>query len=133
MLSEVALWRMNLNRSKCGLLTVTRNRKQVLSSYNLLVTNYDQINTSTINKRAVQNHLRVFITPDLKWNIQAACAKASRMLGFLSRPTLNVTNPRPLIRCMLYKTLVSSYFACSSQVWSPQYVLLILEMEKVQR
>ena len=58
-------WRMNLNQSKSGLLTVTRNRKQVLSSYQL--TNDNPTNTSIINKRNVQKDLGVLITPDLKY------------------------------------------------------------------
>ena len=37
------------------------------------------------------------------------------------------------MRASLYKTLVRSYFAYCSQVWSPQSVSLILEIEKVQR
>ena len=124
-------WRMNLNQSKCGLLSVTRNRKQVLSSYHL--TNDDPTNTSIINKRTAQKDLGVLITTDLKWNhqISAVCTKANKMLGFIKRSTVNMTNSR--IRCTLYKTLVRSHFAYSCQVCSPQYVSLILDMEKVQR
>ena len=122
---------MNLNQSKCGLLSVTRNRKQVLSSYHL--TNDDPTNTSIISKRTAQKGLGVLITTDLKWNhqISAVCTKANKMLGFVKRSTVNMTNSR--IRCTLYKTLVRSHFAYSCQVWSPQYVSLILDMEKVQR
>ena len=57
-------WRMKFNQSKSGLLTVTRNRKQVLSSYQL--TNDTPVNTSIINKRTVQKDLGVLITSDLK-------------------------------------------------------------------
>ena len=39
----------------------------------------------------------------------------------------------PRTRTALYKTLVRSRFAYSSQVWSPQSVSLILEVEKIQR
>ena len=124
-------WRMNFNQSKSGLLTVTRNRKQVLSSYQF--TNDNPTNTSIINKRIVQKDLGVLITPDLKWNhqVSAVYAKAKRMLGFVRRSSHNMSSPR--IRCTLYKTLVRSQFAYSCQVWSPQCVSLILEMEKVQR
>ena len=122
---------MNLNQSKCGLLSVTRNRKQVLSSYHL--TNGDPTNASIINKRTAQKDLGVLITTDFKWNhqISAVCTNANKMLGFVKRSTVNMTNSR--IRCTLYKTLVRSHFAYSCQVWSPQYVSLILDMEKVQR
>ena len=77
------IWRMNLNQSKSGLLTVTRNRKQVLLSYQL--TNDNPTNTSIINKRNVQKDLGVLTTPYLKWNhqVSSVCTKANRMLGFL--------------------------------------------------
>ena len=124
-------WRINLNQSKSGLLTVTRSRNQVLSSYQL--TNDNPTNTSIINKRTVQKDLAVLITPDLKWNhqVSAVCAKANRMLGFVRRSSHNMSSPR--IRCTLYKTLVRSQFAYSCHFRSPQCVSLILEMEKVQR
>ena len=85
-------WRMNLNQSKCGLLSVTRNRKKVLSSYHL--TNYDPTNTSIINKRTTQKDLGVLITTDLTWNhqISAVCTKANKMLQFVKRST--VRTPR---------------------------------------
>ena len=119
-------WRMNLNQSKIGLLTVTRNRKQVLSSYQL--TNDNPINTSIINKRTVQKDLGVLITSDIKWNHQlsSVCAKANRMLGFLRRSSHKMSSLR--IRCTPYKTLVRSQFAYSCQVWSPQCISLILEI-----
>ena len=87
---------MNLNQSKCGLLRVT-NRKQVLSSYHL--TNDDPTNTSIINKRTAQKDLGVLITTDLKWNhqISAVCTKANKMLGFVKRSTVNMTNSRTVV------------------------------------
>lgn len=125
------MWRMNLNQSKCGVLTVTRNLNPVQSCYHL--TNDDLTNTSVISKRAVQKDLGVLITPDLKWNhqVSAVCAKANRMLGFVRRSSIDMHDPR--VRCTLYKTLVRSHFAYSSQVWSPQSVSSILDIEKVQR
>ena len=39
----------------------------------------------------------------------------------------------PRTRTALYKTLVRSRLAYSSQVWAPQSVSLILEVEKIQR
>ena len=77
-------WRMNLNQSKCDLLSVT-NRKQVLSSYHL--TNDDPTNTS------------ILVTTDLKWNhqISAVCTKANKILGFVKRSTVNMTNSRTVV------------------------------------
>jgi hypothetical protein len=61
------------------------------------------------------------------------CAKANRMLGFVKRSSIKMHDPRPRTRTALYKTLVRSGFAYSSQVWSPQSVSSILEVEKIQR
>ena len=57
--------------------------------------------------------------------------KANRMLGFIRRTSADMRDPR--VRTALYKTLVRSHFVFSSQVWSPQSVALILDLEKVQR
>ena len=53
------------------------------------------------------------------------------MLGLIRRTSVDMRDPR--IRTALYKTLVRSHFVYSSQVWSPQSVALILDLEKVQR
>ena len=117
------LWRMTLNESKCGVLTVTRNVNSVQSSYHM--TNEDNSNTLPLKKLAVQKDLGILITADLKWDqqVNVACWKANRMLGFVKRSSIDISNPR--IRASLYKTLVRSYFAYCSQVWSPQSFSLI--------
>jgi hypothetical protein len=122
--------RMNLNETKCGVLKVTRNLKPVQSSYHL--NNDNSANSTVICKRVVQKDLGVLITADLKWNqqVSAVCAKANRMLGFVKRSSIKMHDLRT--RTALYKTLVRSRFACSSQVWSPQSVSLILEVKKVK-
>ena len=101
------------------------------SSYHL--NNDNSANSTVICKRVVQKDLGVLITAYLKWNqqVSAVCAKANRMLGFVKRSSIKMHDLRT--RTALYKTLVRSRFACSSQVWSPQSVSLILEVEKVQR
>jgi hypothetical protein len=53
------------------------------------------------------------------------------MLGLLRRCTLKFHNPQT--RRLLYLTIVRSNFSYASQLWSPQKVELIQEMEKVQR
>ena len=123
-------WRMNLNETKCGVLKVTRNLKPVQSSYHL--NNDNSANSTVICKSLVQKYL-VLITADLKWNqqVSAVCAKTNRMLGFVKRSSIKMHDPRT--RTALYKTLVRIRFAYSSQVWSPQSVSLILEVEKIQR
>jgi hypothetical protein len=99
------------------------------SSYHL--NNDNSANSTVICKRLVQKDLGVLITADLKWNqqVSAVCAKANRMLGFVKRSSIKMHDPLTA----LYKTLVQSLFAYSSQVCSPQSVSLILEVEKIQR
>jgi hypothetical protein len=53
------------------------------------------------------------------------------MLGFGKRSSIKMHDPRTCTT--LHKMLVRSHFACSSQVWSPHAVSLILEVEKIQR
>ncbi len=108
------------------------DKNSVQSSYHM--TNEDNMNTLLIKKLAVQKDLGVLITADLKWDqqVNVVCWKANRMLGFVKRSSIDISNPR--IRASLYKTLVRSYFAYCSQVWTPQsFSLNILEIEKVQR
>ena len=77
--------------------------------------------------------LEVLVTKRLKWNSQvlAACSKANRMLGFLRRSAFDTHDQRA--RKLLYLSLVRSNLAYCSQVWAPQAVNLILDIERIQR
>ena len=117
---------MDLNQSKCEVLSVTRNLNPVLSSYHLE-------NDNPIKRTNAQKDLGVLITSDLKWNqhISMVCAKANKMLGFIKRSSMDIRNEKT--RLALYKTMVRSQIAYCTQVWSPQSVSLILQIENVQR
>ena len=80
-----------------------------------------------------QKYLGGLVTKNLKWNSQvlAACSKAKRMLGFLRRSTFDTHDQRA--RTLLYLSLVRSNLAYCSQVWAPQAVNLILDIERIQR
>ena len=118
-------WRMDLNYSKCGVLKVTRNVNPIESHYHLM--------NNPINNTNVQKDLGVLVTSDLKWNlhVSARCTKANRMLGFVRRSSTAIPNLR--IRTALYKTLIRSQLVYCSQIWSPQSVTLILDIERIQR
>ena len=120
------LWRMDLNQSKWEVLSVTRNLKLVPSSYHL---KYD----THIKRTNAQKDLGVIITSDLKWNqhVSMVCAKANKMLGFIKRSSMDIRNEKT--RLALYKTMVRSQMAYCTQIWSPQSVSLILQVENVQR
>ena len=53
------------------------------------------------------------------------------MLGFVRRSSTAIPNPR--MQTALYKTLVKSQIVHFSQIWSPQSVKIITDIEIVQR
>ena len=79
-----------------------------------------------------QKHLGVLVTSHLKWNSQvlAACSKANKMLSFIRRSGFNIHDEQ--VHKSLYTTLVRSNLAYCSQVWAPQAVNLILDIERIQ-
>ena len=118
-------WRMDLNQSKCTVMSTTRN-------VNLVETPYLLQNTP-VKRTDAQKDLRILVCKDLKWNSQvlAAASNANRMLGFIRRSTLEVKNQSA--RKALYTALVMSNLSYSSQVWAPQSVKLIEIIERIQR
>ena len=85
---------------------------------------------SLVNK---VNDLGIQVTSNLDWSDHTynICKKANKLLGLLRRCTLAFQNPQT--RRLLYLSIVRSHFSYASQLWSPQKVELIQEMEKVQR
>jgi hypothetical protein len=71
------------------------------------------------------------MTSDLKWNqhVSMVCAKANKMLGFIKRSSMDIRNEKT--RLALYKTMVRSQMAYCTQIWSPQSVSLVLQVENV--
>ena len=118
-------WRMELNKSKCAVLHITRSREPIITQYS--------VHNSPVNQTTSQKDLGMFITSDLKWNkqVQEVSCKANKMLGFVKRSSYDIHN-QP-VRKMLYLTLVRSQLAYGSQVWAPQTVNNILTLECIQR
>ena len=118
-------WQMDLNESKCGLLSITRNTSPFHFPY--------QLSDVRVKTMEAQKDLGVLVTSHLKWNSQvlAACSKANKMLGFIRRSAFDIHDER--VRKSLYTSLVRSNLAYCSQVWAPQPVNLILDMERIQR
>ena len=116
---------MDLNQSKCTVMSTTRN-------VNLVETPYLLQNTP-VKRTDAQKDLGILVCKDLKWNSQvlAAASNANRMLGFIRRSTLEVKNQSA--RKALYTALVMSNLSYSSQVWAPQSVKLIEIIERIQR
>ena len=119
-------WRMNLNQSKCTVMSITRNVSPVISSY--------MLQNAPVQRTDAQKDRGILVCKNLKWNchVLEAASKANRMLGFIRRSTLEVKIQST--RKALFKALVvMSNLSYSSQVWAPQSVKLIEIIERVQR
>ena len=77
--------------------------------------------------------LGVVLNSNLTWvnQVNSVRYKANKMLGFIRRSTKEIHDVR--VRKSLYLQLVRNNFAYASQVWSPQTIQLIENIEKVQR
>ena len=119
------LRQMDLNQSKCRLLSITGNASPFHFPYQL----------SDVQVKTMEAHkdLRDLVTKHLKWNSQllAAYSKANRMLRFLRRSAFDTHDE--WTRKLLYLSLVHRKLAYRSQVWAPQAVNLILVIERIQR
>ena len=116
---------LNFNESKCSVLKVSRKRNMVQYPYRL--------NDSPLRLVNNVNDLGIQVTSTLDWNdhVYKICKKANKMLGLLRRCTLAFQKLET--RRLLYITIVRTNFSYARQLWSPQKVELIQEMEKVQR
>ena len=67
------------------------------------------------------------------WNKQIydQSAKANKLLGYIRRSTLYIHNTA--VRRILYLALVRSHLGYATQMWSPQSVVLIQQIERTQR
>ena len=109
------IWKMDLNKSKCGVMSFTRSRQPVTTEYKLL--------DSSLKQLCHQKNLGIVVTKDLKWTkqVEEITSKASSMLGFIRRTATNTHNIH--VRKVLYLSLVRSKLGYASQV----------SIERVQR
>lgn len=130
-LNELHHWcRMNklsLNTNKCYVMTTTRKLlpNQHLFNYNISGTPLLRVNTfkdlgiTFDSKHTFESHVNVIVI------------KAFRTLGFISRSLNKFRNMETFI--LLYNTYVRSALEYGSVIWSPQYVIYVERIEKVQR
>ena len=97
------LWHVDLNQSKCGLLSITGNASPFHYLYKL-----SDVQVKTME---AQKDLGVLVSRHLKWNSQvlAASSKANRMLGFIQRSAFETHDQR--VRKLLYTSLPRSNLA----------------------
>ncbi|CAB4031739.1 Hypothetical predicted protein, partial [Paramuricea clavata] len=101
------IWKMDLNKSKCGVMSFTRSRQPVTTNYKLL--------DSSLRQLCHQKDLGIVVTKDLKWTkqVEEITSKASSMLGFIRRTASDTHNIH--VRKVLYLSLVRSKLGYASQ------------------
>ncbi|CAB4039783.1 Hypothetical predicted protein, partial [Paramuricea clavata] len=102
------IWKMDLNKSKCGVMSFTRSRQPVTTNYKLL--------DSSLKQLCHQKGLGIVVTKDLKWTkqVEEITSKASSMLGFIRRTASDTHNIH--VRKVLYLSLVRSKLGYASQI-----------------
>jgi hypothetical protein len=102
-------WRIDLNKSKCGVLQFTHCLQPTINQYTLA--------DIAVKPLTCQKDLGVSISKDLKWNqhMQDISSKAKKMLGFFKRTTSGIHVKR--VQKILYFIIVRSQLAYSSQVY----------------
>ncbi len=116
---------MSFNISKCKVLSITRKSSPLITSYSL---DGQQLTLSNL-----EIDLGIIMNSNLTWinQVNRVRSKANQMLGFIRRLTIEMHDVGA--RKYLYLQLVRNNFAYASQVWSPQTIKLIEDIEKVQR
>ena len=116
---------LTFNESKCKQQRITRKITPITSTYML---NDQQLDTTD-----TERDLGLCVSSNLTWQTQVRqqVSKASRLLGYIRRNTMFVTDITP--RRTLYLALVRSHFGYGSQIWAPQSIDLINMLERTQR
>jgi hypothetical protein len=117
-------WQMSFNAKKCHVLTVTRKRKPVSTSYTLHGEVLQQVDKA--------KYLGVELTKDLHWgaHIQAITAKANKTSAFVYRNLRGCPHP---VQNQCYKGLVRPVLEYAAPIWDPHQQHLSDSLEMVQR
>jgi hypothetical protein len=106
-------WKMDLNQTKSGVITVTRSRQPITAEYQLL--------DGPLKTIDCQKDLGIIVTNDLKCNkqVEEGISKANSILGFIRQTASNTPNVH--VRKILYLSLVSKQVrVCQSSVGIPK-------------
>ena len=116
---------LTFNEDKCKCQRITRKVKPVEHSY--------QLASKPLEVTTAEKDLGVWISSDLTWSrhVTEKCAKANKLLRFLRRCALEISNHRT--RRTLYLAVVRPVLGYAAQVWCPQTVELIRRTERIQR
>ena len=113
------------NEEECKSLSITRCNEPIIYPY--------KIKGKQLTSTPTEKDLGIWIASDLTWSkhVLNCCARANKLLGYVKRCSGEISNVRA--RRSLYLSLVRSVLGYSSQVWSPQTVILMQRVERVQR
>ena len=116
---------LKLNNSKCKVLRITQRHNKLTYPYKL--------NNTILESTDCERDLGVLTSSTLTWSQQVDYLynKATKMLGYVQRSTLNINDT--IVRRRLYLCLVRSQLCHGSQIWAPQSVALVKRMESLQR
>ena len=101
---------MEINKSKCYVLHLSRKKQSIGSLYYLQDT--------TLEMSTKQKYLVVDLSNDLDWShlINSITTRANQTLGLLRR---NLKSYSPYIKSIAYKTLVRPQLEYCSPIWGP--------------
>ncbi|XP_022817120.1 uncharacterized protein LOC111349980 isoform X1 [Spodoptera litura] len=128
-LDAITTWcsvnRMSLNINKCYTVTFTRSHNMIQSQY--------LVDGTTLQRKAEMRDLGVIFDSKLTFlpHIDSIINKSSKMLGFIIRNSKLFRSPTTKIT--LYNSYVRSQLEYCSVVWSPQYNVHQVRVERIQK
>lgn len=117
--------KLDLNISKCRVLTFTRKKNPVVYPY--------EINEITVDRVSEIRDLGVIFDDQLSFrrHVEEVVGASMKMLGFIIRNTSAFSDTKTITT--LYYTLVRSKLEYASTVWNPIYDVHKIALERVQR
>lgn len=116
---------INVNVNKCQCISFTRKRKPIVFSYHL--------NNVVIERVDVVKDLGILLDSKLLFNqhIDMIAEKAYKNLGFVLRSCQSFTDPIAIKA--VYYAYVRSILEYARPIWSPQYMVYISRLERIQK
>ena len=113
------------NKKKCKCQRITRKKNPQVFQYS--------ISGAVLETCESEKDLGVWVSSDLSWDKQIfeQCTKANKLLGFVRRASKNIFNMQT--RRTLFLTIVRCHLGYTSQVWSPQSIGLLKQVEGIQQ
>lgn len=113
------------NKKKCKCQRIARKKSPQAFQYS--------INGAVLETCESEKDLGVWVSSDLSWDkqIYEQCTKANKLLGFVRRASKSIQSMKT--RRTLFLSIVRGQLGYASQVWSPQAVGLLKQVEAVQR